>query len=57
MTTEKFPAIGHIYEAGFGELAFRLQFDADGAKRTRPTSAARRRSLTGRSPFGRASSW
>ncbi|MEN9476155.1 MAG: hypothetical protein RLZZ300_296 [Pseudomonadota bacterium] len=31
MTTEKFPAIGHIYEAGFGELAFRLQFDADGA--------------------------
>ncbi len=31
MTTETFPAIGHIYEASFGDLAFRLQFDSDGS--------------------------
>lgn len=31
MTTEQFPAIGHIYEADFGNLAFRLQFHADGS--------------------------
>jgi hypothetical protein len=26
----KFPAVGHIYEADFGQLAFYLKFDADG---------------------------
>ncbi|QPC91606.1 hypothetical protein [Mesorhizobium sp. INR15] len=31
MTTETFPAIGHVYEARFGDLAFHLKFDADGA--------------------------
>ncbi|MBB5696398.1 MoaF-related domain-containing protein [Muricoccus pecuniae] len=30
MTTDRFPAPGHIYEARFGAMAFRLQFDADG---------------------------
>ncbi|TPN89432.1 hypothetical protein FJ987_00440 [Mesorhizobium sp. CU2] len=31
VTTETFPAIGHVYEARFGELAFHLQFDANGS--------------------------
>ncbi|MGN8119945.1 hypothetical protein [Labrys sp. 22185] len=30
MTTETFPAIGHIFEARFGELAFLLKFHDDG---------------------------
>lgn len=31
MTTDTFPAIGHIYEANFGQLAFHLRFDSDGS--------------------------
>lgn len=29
--TKNYPAPGHVYQASFGELAFRLKFDPDGA--------------------------
>lgn len=30
MTTTNYPAVGHVYEAKFGDLAYHLDFKADG---------------------------
>ena len=35
----KFPPVGKIYQAKFGELAYHLNFDADGKTMTFPASA------------------
>jgi len=45
VTTETFPAIGHVYEARFGDLAFHLQFDADGGTNFAKAEAVRYRAM------------